>query len=88
MTVSCLLFALAAVAGAARSAPVPAGVIAFVREDPDRADINAGVNLWIVRRDGRSARRIVGSSGRDEAPAWSPDGGRIALVPTWPESRG
>jgi TolB protein len=58
--------------------PAPAGAIAFVREDP-RAEINAGVDLWIVRANGRAPRRIVGGSGRDEAPAWSPDGGRIAF---------
>src|SRR5205085_951562 len=29
--------------------------------------------------DRRGARRIVGGRGRDEAPAWSPDGRRIAF---------
>jgi TolB protein len=79
LTLACLLCALAAAAGAAPSASVPAGEIAFVREDPNRADINATVDLWVVRSDGRGARRIVGSLGRDESPAWSPDGSRIAF---------
>jgi TolB protein len=79
-TLLCLAVALAAAAGAARSAAPPSkGLIAFVRENPTRADINAAVDLWVVRADGRGARRVVGTSGWDENPAWSPDGRRIAF---------
>jgi TolB protein len=79
LPLACLPLALVAAAGAARSGSVPAGVIAFVREDPGRADINAGVDLWMVRTDGRGARTLVGSPGWDEAPTWSSDGSRIAF---------
>jgi TolB protein len=79
LTLALLSFTLAAAAEATRSAPAPVGAIAFVREQPTRVDINAGVDLWIVRADGRGARRIIGGSGWDESPAWSPDGSRIAF---------
>lgn len=77
LTLACLSLALINAAGAAR--PSPAAAIAFVREDPTRADINAAVDLWLVRPDGQGARRVVGSPGWDESPAWSPDGSRIAF---------
>jgi TolB protein len=85
-TLGCLAIAVAAAEGAARSASPPVGEIAYVREDPDRQDINAGVDLWLVRADGRGARRIVASSGWDEAPAWSPDGRRIAFQKSFYEA--
>ncbi|HEV8251653.1 MAG TPA: hypothetical protein VGQ15_16905 [Gaiellaceae bacterium] len=71
---------MVAAAGAGHSAaPPPAGLIAFVRESPTRTDINAAVDLWVVRTDGGGARKVVGTSGWDENPAWSPDGRRIAF---------
>jgi WD40-like Beta Propeller Repeat len=76
-SVLCVALFLAAAAGSA--IPPPRGLIAFVREDPTRADVNASVDLWVVRADGRGARKLVGTSGWDEHPAWSPDGGRIAF---------
>ena len=79
LTLVLLSLTLAAAAGATRSARAPVGVIAFVREQPTRADINAGVDLWIVRTDGRGTRRFIGGSGWEESPAWSPDGSRIAF---------
>src|SRR3954469_1981308 len=78
LVAACVLFVLAATPGSGRAA-VPADVIAFVREDPVRTDINAAVDLWVARTDRPGARRIVGGRGRDEAPARSPDGRRIAF---------
>jgi TolB protein len=77
---------LAGTAGTTRSASAPVGVVAFVRENPTRADINAGIDIWTVRTDGRGARRIIGGSGWDESPAWSPDGSRIAFEKSFHEA--
>jgi Tol biopolymer transport system component len=79
LALACVPFAFPAGASVAVTVAPPAGEIAFVREDPTRRDINAAVDLWIVRTDRRGARRIVGTPGWDEAPAWSPDGSRIAF---------
>jgi TolB protein len=79
LTLASVPIALTPAAGTARSAPAPAGVIAFVREDPTRTDINAGVDVWSVRTDGRGGHELVGASGWDEAPVWSSDGSRIAF---------
>jgi TolB protein len=77
---ACLLLVLAPAGGAVRPTAPAAGVIAFVREEPrPRFDINAAVDLWVVRTDGRGLRKIVGTRGWDEEPAWSPDGSRIAF---------
>ena len=45
---------------------------AFIRSYSD-------LNLWRVSRDGKDLRRLIASSGEDDAPDWSPDGKRIVV---------
>ena len=67
-------------AGPGGSAAPAVRVIAFVREDPrPRSDINAAVDLWTLRTNGRVPRAVVSTRGWDEAPAWSPSGTSIAF---------
>lgn len=64
LTLACLLLVLAPAGGAVRPAAPAVGVIAFLREDPGpRFEINAAVDLWVVRTDARSLRKIVGTRG-------------------------
>jgi TolB protein len=60
--------------------------VAFVRYDVGAAlesdegqDLEAA-EIFIVDADGRNERRLTHAPGEDTAPAWSPDGRRIAFV--------
>ena len=55
--------------------PSPNGqVIAFVL-----ADYAAGTgDIWLVNRDGTGLRNLTNDEALDDAPAWSPDGARLA----------
>jgi len=72
------VFAALAVAGCggsgALSAPAGPERIAFVSRRADNVDV------YVVHADGTRERRLTEHPGRDEAPAWSPDGSRIAFV--------
>ena len=46
------------------------------------------VDIYAVRADGRGKRRLTDDRGRDEAPAWSRDGTRIAFVSDRDHNRG
>jgi hypothetical protein len=55
--------------------PSPDGrVIAFVAADYTD---NTG-DIWLVNRDGTGLRNLTGDGPLDDAPAWSPDGTRLA----------
>jgi Tol biopolymer transport system component len=50
--------------------------IAFTRA----VDLNKGSDIWTIRTDGSSARRLVHHDEFDSAPAWSPDGTELAFT--------
>ncbi len=54
--------------------------IAFVsaRDAPPSSPFQSRDDLWIVRSDGSSLRRLTDNDFHDRAPSWSPDGRRIA----------
>lgn len=54
--------------------------IAFTsNRDPD-PDLSDNTDIYLVRPDGRDARRFAGSPGPDERPAWSRTGDRLAWL--------
>lgn len=58
------------------------GRIAFVGGTRARegAYVATDVDLYVARSNGRSARRLTHDAAREAAPAWSPDGRRLAYV--------
>jgi dipeptidyl aminopeptidase/acylaminoacyl peptidase len=57
--------------------------IAYVLSRPRGADEPPGPahsNLWLVPFDGGAPRRLTSANAEDKAPAWSPDGTRLAFL--------
>jgi dipeptidyl aminopeptidase/acylaminoacyl peptidase len=60
------------------SAPARAAVVALGSADFDEHAFDT--NLWLVPLDGGAARQLTFAPGSERAPAWSPDGSRIAFL--------
>lgn len=74
--ISCcaLLCMLAGACSSAHRRAAPAQPLAFAALDGAAAD------LWTVREDGSSLRRLTSTPGTELEPAWSPDRAEIAFV--------
>jgi hypothetical protein len=66
----CLVLALGGVSSAGATTPGPNGRIAFAS--------SATSELYSVNADGGALRRLTWTTQTEQAPAWSPDGARIA----------
>ncbi len=62
-------------------APSPDGSwVAYTVTTYDMAENRGNADIWLMPVSGGPARRLTSSKASDSAPAWSPDGERIAFV--------
>lgn len=48
--------------------------------------MGAKSEIYVIRADGTGAHRLTKNQKTDSAPAWSPDGSRIAFQRQWDET--
>lgn len=54
--------------------------VAYVRQSFDVKSDTRRRMIWLVDREGGNHRPLVGGSGSQASPRWSPDGKRLAFV--------
>ena len=68
----------------ADAAGVPAGQVAFVREDHSGGSDTSRDEIWLMNSDGSQAYSLTGYVGSVADLEWSPDGQRIAFAASMP----
>ncbi|MDZ5622292.1 hypothetical protein SFC88_15730 [Nocardioides sp. HM23] len=64
---------------AVATSPGAEGVIAYVAQNPDHEDT---LDIYTIAPDGTSRTNLTNDPARDQDPAWSPDGTRLAFSST------
>jgi Tol biopolymer transport system component len=56
------------------------GQVAYTVTSYDMEENRGNADIWVMPAGGGPARRLTTSKASDGAPAWSPDGRRLAFV--------